>query len=155
MTDFCFCSNTVLIPNFAGVLSGGYCALTYHRFALRSPWQLYAGASAIALVAAFLSYLRNFQLLGSIGCVLAVILMASPLATIGTVLRDKSTAALPFATSFSGWCNALSWSAYGLLVANDAMIYGPNLVGLALASVQMLLFVLFGFPKATSPKPVF
>ena len=39
-----------------------------------------------------------------------------------TVIRDRSTASLPFTTSFATWCNALSWSAYGLLVAHDIMV---------------------------------
>jgi hypothetical protein len=56
-----------------------------------------------------------------------------------------------------GFCNSLSWSAYGLLVANDVMIYGPNLVGLFLSSIQMLLFAVFGLPpsRAALPKSVF
>ena len=43
--------------------------------------------------------------------------------------------------------NALSWSLYGLVVSKDPLIYGPNLLGLLLAIVQLLLFVIFGFPS--------
>ena len=68
------------------------------------------------------AYLGNYQLLGSLGCVLAIVLTGSPLATLRTVLKDKSTAALPFITSLAAFCNSASWSLYGLLVANDAMV---------------------------------
>ena len=42
--------------------------------------------------------------------------MGAPLATLSTVIKDKSTASIPFGTSLACWLNALSWSAYGFLV---------------------------------------
>ena len=97
--------------------------------------------------AAFKLFLeKNPSKIGLIGCSLAVLVCGSPLATLGTVLKNKSTAALPFANSFTTWLNALCWFSYGILVAHDIMIFGPNGVGLALASVQMLMFALFGLP---------
>ena len=89
---------------------------------------------------------RNASKIGLIGCSLAIVLSGSPLATIKTVLKDKSTAALPFMNSFSTWLNAMCWFLYGILVAHDVMIFGPNGMGLALASIQMLMFVLYGLP---------
>lgn len=133
-----------------GVLSGAFCATSFHRFAHKAPWNMYIGSFGILAFASACALAGNYKLLGSIGCILAIILMGSPLATLKTVLTEKSTASLPFLTSFTGWCNALAWSSYGLLVAHDAMIYGPNLVGLTLASFQLFLFVLFGFPKAST-----
>lgn len=89
---------------------------------------------------------KNASKIGLIGCSLAVVLSGSPLATVGTVLKDKSTAALPFENSLSTWLNALCWFLYGTLVAHDIMIFGPNGMGLGLASIQMLMFVLYGLP---------
>ena len=147
--------NTVLIPNCIGVLSGASCCIAYQRQAKREaksfPTGLYAAASVVVLMASLLALQGNHQWIGSIGCGLAVLVMGSPLATLSTVIKSKSTATLPFATSFMGFCNSLSWSAYGLLVANDVMIYGPNLVGLLLSSIQMALFGLFGLPPAKLP----
>jgi len=115
---------TVLIPNAIGVASGLACVGAYQKHTSTTPKGVYAGAMAIMLFATALAFAGNFQLIGSIGCVLAVILMGSPLSTLKTVFATKSTASLPFGTSFMGWCNSLSWSAYGLLVAHDIMIYG-------------------------------
>ena len=65
---------------------------------------------------------NNADLLGTIGCALAVLLMGSPLATLSTVIREKSTASMPFGTSLMTWGNAISWSLYGLMIANDPMV---------------------------------
>lgn len=149
---------TVLIPNAIGVLSGAACCIAYQRESKSFPTGLYAAASVVVLLASLLALQGNHQLIGSIGCALAVIVMGSPLATLNVVIKTKSTAALPFATSFMGFCNSLCWSAYGLLVANDVMIYGPNMVGLFLSSLQMALFALFGLPPSKLPpggKPLF
>ncbi|RYY86187.1 hypothetical protein EON63_06140 [archaeon] len=48
--------------------------------------------------------------------------MGSPLATLKTVMRDQSTAALPFGVSLMTWGNALCWSLYGLILAQDPMV---------------------------------
>jgi solute carrier family 50 protein (sugar transporter) len=150
--------NTVLIPNVIGCFAGAGCVLTYQKFTQESPISLYIGSFLILAISTYLALQGNWKILGSIGCALAVAVSGSPLATVGTVLKDKSTAALPFLTSFTTWMNAFSWSLYGILIANDPMIYGPNLLGLALASIQMSLFVLFGLPPpviATKTKAMF
>ena len=75
--------------------------------------------------------------------------MASPLAVIRTIVRDKNTSAMPFATSLATFLNASTWTGYGLLVAQDPMIWSPNLLGLAAASVQMGLFL--KYPSTPAP----
>ena len=47
--------------------------------------------------------------------------MGAPLATLSTVIKDKSTASIPFG-SLACWLNALSWSAYGFIVADNIMV---------------------------------
>ena len=140
--------STVLVPNAIGVLSGLGCVAAYQKHAPSAPVKLYGGAALVVLVATLLALVGNFQLIGLIGCALAVIVMGAPLATLKTVVQTKSTAAMPFSTSLMGFLNSLSWSAYGILVADDVMIYGPNLAGLFLSSIQMVLFALFGLPPA-------
>jgi len=74
--------------------------------------------------------------------------MASPLATIFTVIRTKSTAALPFLPSLANFFNGLTWAAYGYILAHDPIIYGPNLIGMFSAILQLGLFVIYGFPPS-------
>jgi solute carrier family 50 (sugar transporter) len=113
---------TVLVPNALGVLTGAGCVIGYHRFAKQKPISMYAVSAALIAFSSMLAFQGNYQLLGSLGCVVAVILTGSPLVTLRTVIKDKSTAALPLFTSTAGWLNSCSWSLYGFLVANDPMV---------------------------------
>ena len=113
---------SVLIPNAVGVLSGLGCATSYHVHNPTTSKLTYLISFLIIAFSTFCSYLGNYKLLGTIGCILAVSLMASPLATLKTVIKEKSTASMPFSTSFLGFLNCASWSAYGLLVARDIMV---------------------------------
>jgi len=63
---------------------------------------------------------------------MAVILLSSPLAVMGKVIKEKSTAALPFGASLAGFLNASTWFAYGSLVAMDPYIYAPNGMGMVI-----------------------
>jgi len=140
--------NTVFVPNVIGVLSGLSCVAAYQKWAPVVPLKLYSAAAFVVLIATALASVGNFHLIGLIGCALAVIVMGAPLATLKTVVQSKSTASMPFTTSLMGFLNSMSWSAYGLLVADDVMIYGPNLAGLILSGIQMVLFMVFGLPPA-------
>ena len=137
-------------PSYVGVLSGLICVVGYHRYAPTKPMKLYAAAAAIIALSSSWAMAGKFQLLGYLGCCLAVILVGSPLITLATVIKDKSTASLPILMSLSAFLNSASWSAYGLLVAGDPMIYGPNLIGFVLASIQMSLYLAFGLPPKTA-----
>jgi solute carrier family 50 protein (sugar transporter) len=137
---------TVLIPNFTGVLAGLFGTICFHKFCSTVPAKLYTISTAVVAAAALFATRRDASSIGLIGCTLAVILSGSPLATVGTIIRDKSTAALPFLNSFTTWLNALTWLLYGSLIAHDVMIYGPNFMGFVLSSIQMLLFAIYGMP---------
>ena len=113
---------TVLVPNALGILTGAGCILGYHKYAVQKPSSMYAVAAALIAFASVLAFQGNHKLLGSLGCILAVILTGSPLVTLQTVIKEKSTAALPLFTSTAGWLNSCSWSLYGLLVAHDPMV---------------------------------
>jgi solute carrier family 50 protein (sugar transporter) len=138
---------TVLIPNGCGVFSSLYCILAFHKNAIIKPKKLYVGSLIILLTALLLAISNKVRFIGILGCVLSVLLSASPLAVMQTVIRDKSTAALPFVTSFVIWLNSISWLLYGVLVAHDILIYGPNILGFLLASIQMTLFATYGIEK--------
>lgn len=105
-----------------GVLTGIGCTIGYHKYATKKPVAMYAVAAALIVFSSTLFFQNNYQLLGSLGCVVAVILTGSPLITLKTVIKDKSTAALPLFTSATGWLNSCSWVLYGNVVANDSMV---------------------------------
>ena len=134
---------TIFAPNAIGVLSGLICSGIYHQnMGDKKPNQLYFLVAALILIAST----SPTATVGYLGCALAIGTTGSPLATLKTVLQTKSTEALPFLTSFLMFCNAIGWSSYGILLAKDPFVTVPNLVGLALAIVQLSMFGLFGFP---------
>ncbi|GAB5364344.1 hypothetical protein AAMO2058_000961600 [Amorphochlora amoebiformis] len=142
---------TVLIPNSTAVLFGLYYTSVFARHTDESMMKWYLGSSAILAGTAYAATLPNaLDVVGTTGCVMAVILLSSPLAVMGKVIKDKSTAALPFGPSIAGFLNASAWTAYGSLVAMDTYIWAPNGLGMAACAVQLSLFAIYGFPKAAA-----
>ena len=142
---------TVLVPNVLGILCGLFCVFIYHKYSSGlhkgKEYMISAGIVIFALIL-YASNAANFIAL--LGCVFAVILMGSPLATLKIVIETQNTDSMPFGTSLMAFCNSLSWSMYGLLISGDVFIYGPNLVGVAITSVQMLLFIQYGIQSHSS-----
>lgn len=140
-------NGSVFYPNLLGVFVGTFCMSMYHEFAQKKPWDLYLVVSLISIVCLGLAQFGKVQAIGLIGCVLSILLSGSPLAVVRTVIRDRSTAALPFTTSFVTWLNNLSWILFGYFIAQDPLIYLPNILGFSLSSIQVALFVIYGFPS--------
>lgn len=113
---------TVLIPNASGSLAGLGCALTYQRYSTQSNAMQVLTSIFIIIGCIALAGSGQTVLLGTIGCILAIALSGSPLATIQTVIRDKSTDALPLTTSLVTWLNCISWFLYGTILAKDIMV---------------------------------
>ncbi len=137
---------TVMWPNLAGVFTGLGCTCIYHIYSFDNHLNTYVVSFALIALSLQFATKLDTNSIGIEGCILATILMGSPLATVGTVLRERSTAALPLYPSLFTWCNAASWSLYGILISKDVMIWSPNVAGLILATIQMFMFVLFGLP---------
>lgn len=79
----------------------------------------------------------------------SLVFCASPLATVSTVIRTKSTESLPFNFILSSFLVSCMWLYYGLL-ADIILVTIPNAVGALLAIIQLTLFVLY--PSKPSKK---
>mmetsp|Transcript_13640 Transcript_13640/g.22761 ORF Transcript_13640/g.22761 Transcript_13640/m.22761 type:complete len:218 (-) Transcript_13640:198-851(-) len=147
---------SIIIPNFTGVLAGAGCTVTYSIFARESLVSSYIGPFLIILASVVIALKGMANVIASIGCILAVIVMSSPLATINTVIRNKNTDALPFWTSLTACLNGLAWGLYGLLVINDPAVIACNFMGFFFGCIQMLLFGLYGLPaRMKYPEKIF
>jgi len=149
---------TVIIPNLSGLGFGLYYTYTFHKYSTYSLAKFYTAAGLVCLAVGGIIYYFPLEqaksYVGYLGCSIAVLLMSSPLAAMGTVIRTKSTASMPFAQSIATFFNAISWSGYGLLVAKDEVLVMPNVLGLLAAILQLSLFARFGIHKAIPmPKP--
>jgi uncharacterized protein with PQ loop repeat len=138
---------TILVPNAVSLLTGSYCMWAFYKHAIYKPTKLYYAAGVAIIVAFVLAALGDVSLVGLAGCLLSVAVSGSPLAVVNTVILEKSTSSLPFWTSLITWVNNFSWVGYGCFVTHDIMLILPNCLGAALASLQMLLFCVYGFDR--------
>jgi len=144
---------TVLIPNFTGALTGLVCTYVHHKYSsdaqLEKDSVYFIGAGCVSLYGIVCAFFGASGAIGSLAVIMCVILMGSPLVVIQTVLQDGNCSSMPFWTSLTIWLNTLAWSLYGLVDAHDFNIYFPNLCGLFLGSIQMVLFLVYGLPPGT------
>ena len=129
----------VYLPNLFGVCISIGCIYAFEMNNTASNLTMYVVVCLISFFASACAFFEDATSLGYIGCVLAAALMGAPLATMGTVIREKSTASLPLNPSIMSFFNSVSWSLYGILIAHDF------LVSLIFALILMEIDVLIGF----------
>jgi len=83
------------------------------------------------------------QALGRYATALCIVLFASPLSTIQTVLETRDSNSILATMTIAQCANCALWSVYGLWAAKDVYVYGPNLTGLALGLTQLALKLAF------------
>eukprot|EP01040_Poterioochromonas_malhamensis_P022802 gene22802-27815_t len=91
---------TVLLPNLLGVVTGLVCVGSYKRYAQASDLPVTLGSFIVLIVALSMYMSSSADSLGTLGCALAMLVLGSPLASLGTVIREKSTASMPLLPSF-------------------------------------------------------
>lgn len=147
---------TILLPNFSGVIAGGWFVLTFWANTGRDDKQrfllvLYLKAGAF-IFAALLSICVccpfDFAelVVGLAASIVNVISYASPLAALRVVLKERSTALMPAEVSIGNFvCSAL-WLAYGW-IAEDVFIIVPNFLGFGVGAAQLLLLAVIPPPS--------
>lgn len=94
---------TVFVPNASGLLLGAYYTRVFLQYAATPPVAILGAGAAVIAASAGLALTQPVAAaapyIGYLGCTLAVVLMASPLATMATVVREKSTASMSFIMS--------------------------------------------------------
>lgn len=140
---------TILVANVAGTIAGVLYTGIFARYTHISMMKYYLGSVGIMgpLLSSpyWIGGTENaIQLLGSFGCASAIILMASPLAVVNTVIKNKSVDAMPFAVSLAMTLNGACWGTYGWVVAGDVYIYLPNGFGFLAGLIQLGLHAKYG-----------
>ncbi|EDO37599.1 predicted protein [Nematostella vectensis] len=105
---------------------------------------------SFCLVCGVLSYIKYHVMdketavfhLGLVCSVFSVAVYGSPLVSLATVIRKKSTECLTFSLCLANFLVSLQWAMYGKL-AQDNFITVPNSVGALLGSLQLSLFVCY------------
>mmetsp|Transcript_7369 Transcript_7369/g.12894 ORF Transcript_7369/g.12894 Transcript_7369/m.12894 type:complete len:233 (-) Transcript_7369:235-933(-) len=84
------------------------------------------------------------DIIGKEGVVFCIILFASPLAALKTVIVTKSAASIPLPFTLACLVDCTAWSVMGLWKMRDFNIYFPNLLGLCCAVAQLALKGMYG-----------
>lgn len=108
------------------------CYLTVHR---KDMWMPYAAG-----------------LIGNTAVMFCLLMFASPLSALRTVLRKRSAKSIPLPFTLATILNCFLWSVAGLGEFKDFNIYFPNLLGLAFGLIQVGLKILFDYGSSTGIK---
>ncbi|XP_057792262.1 bidirectional sugar transporter SWEET17-like [Salvia miltiorrhiza] len=112
------------------------------------------GFLAAALVATY--FLLDGELridaIGLISSGLNIIMYASPLSAVKTVVTTKSAEYMPFLLSFFLFLNGGVWTFYAVLV-RDWFLGVPNSIGFVLGALQLVLYAIYRNPKNSDKFP--
>lgn len=84
-------------------------------------------------------------LIGNTAVIFCMLMFASPLAAMRSVLRTRSARSIPLPFTLATILNCFLWSVAGLGEFHDFNVYFPNLLGLAFGLVQVGLKILFDY----------
>ena len=88
------------------------------------------------------------KFIGTMGVIICLCLFGSPLTTIQTVLRTKSSTSIPLPLSIATTLNCLLWLIVGIFKMNfDYNIIIPNAVGLVFGIIQLSLKIIYSDKK--------
>lgn len=77
--------------------------------------------------------------LGIYASAICVVLFASPLSTIASVLKTGNSESILAPLTLAQIANTLMWTVYGVFAAKDVFVWGPNGAGLGLGLIQLAL----------------
>ena len=83
-------------------------------------------------------------IIGHLAVLFCIVMFASPLAALPTVLETKCAKAIPLAYTAAVLTNSVLWTIVGILDMHDIHIYFPTVLGLGLSGLQLYLKLKFG-----------
>ena len=102
-----------------------------------------AVVSSIAALAILLPEQTATTIVGDLGVAFVMMLNASPLVAIKTVLEEKSADSIPLSFTLASIACCFFWSIVGMEQLDDWVVYFPNLVGLCFGLVQLGLKLMY------------
>lgn len=144
----------IWIANGVGlILSSGYFIVFTRYCPKQSPTlpgsvkQHLQGCLAIIGTTLFIAVTRPTaqaaQMIGNAGVVLCILLFASPLTALKTVVETKSAKSIPLPFTIAAVINCFLWTVVGKLDMKDFVIYGPNVLGLLFGLIQVALKLIY------------
>lgn len=90
-------------------------------------------------------------IIGNMGVAFCILMFASPLVAMKTVIQQKSAASIPLPMTLASIACCFSWAVTGLKKFHDPVVYVPNLIGLLFGLMQLTLKLVYGNGNNTSP----
>lgn len=148
----------VWTPNFMAMVLGLYYCSVYARYCPRgADWLPYSYrhhvggfvATALLCTGTFLAVpaASAAPVLGLTGNVMTLLMFGGPLAALRTVIRDKSTRAMPFGFTVAVNLNCNMWFFYAYFMLADPFIFVQDFIGLLLTTVQLACFARYGIHR--------
>lgn len=117
--------------------------------------------SAVWILGCFLTVRRKGMwmpyaagFIGNMAVLFCLLMFASPLSALQTVLRTRSAKSIPLPFTLATILNCFLWSVAGLGEFKDFNIYFPNLLGLAFGLIQVGLKILFDYGPSSGKSEI-
>jgi solute carrier family 50 protein (sugar transporter) len=139
--------------NGVGLVLGSYYFYEFLRYCPKSSPTLpgskelhvktVAAVLSTTLVATY-ALTRPAVWIGRAGVLFCIVMFASPLAALQTVIQQRSARAIPLPFTIASVINCFLWSVVGLWQMHDINVYLPNLLGLSFGLAQVALKIFYG-----------
>nr|CAB3266296.1 sugar transporter SWEET1 [Phallusia mammillata] len=93
----------------------------------------------IVVTYGFESLSVSINITGFVCCIITILMFASPLAEINTVITEQSTARISFPLTVASFLCGGSWTLFGMLLG-DSFIVVPNALGVVTSVIRFFLF---------------
>lgn len=149
----------VIVGNAPGFFLGIYYFVVYSQYAPKGysttmPGSIklhLQGIGIVIMISTLLPILLPYvtktinpaELVGFAGVVFCVLMFASPLAALKTVIMTQSASSIPLPFTVMTICNCFTWTVFGLFDAHDPNLYVPNILGLSFGLAQAVLKIIF------------
>jgi solute carrier family 50 protein (sugar transporter) len=148
-------------PNLFGLIMASYYCFQYKKVVPRNASNLPGtlsqhfryGTLLMTFTILLASTLENqvaTAIIGKLGVIICIVLFASPLSTLKTVIATKSAKSIPLPFTLGCMLNCFLWTVTGIFEMKDFNIIFPNVLGLLSAIAQFALKVMYGNGITTS-----
>ena len=111
------------------------------------------GIAVATIVAIVMLGQKAAPIVGMTTVLLSCLMYTGPLAALKAAIEAKSAKNIPLPYAVASAVNAIAWFVYGFFRINDFMVWAPCSIGVASASAQIVVNVLYGDgPDAVAKK---
>jgi solute carrier family 50 protein (sugar transporter) len=144
---------SIWVPNAAGLVMALYYIMSYlqllpNKGLQKLPGTIKAQVRGVAAVVLASLVATSFKVpasvIGTTAVIFCIMLFASPLATLKTVLQTRNASSIPLPFTVVSILNCFFWTVSGLLKLHDMNIIVPNFLGLSFGLFQAALKIVYG-----------